>query len=125
MVGKDGGKAKPLKSAKKGAKDLDDDDLAFKAKQKEEAAVSGVAVGSEPWLYTVLRVRCAAPRSAGGVGFYGPQHARYVCGSNQTRTSQTLISHYILVVSQKLKALKEQAGKKGTFGGTGLKKSGK
>eukprot|EP00976_Prorocentrum_cordatum_P043519 880643-Prorocentrum_minimum.AAC.3 len=63
MVGKDGGKAKPMKSAKKAEKELDDDDLAFKAKQKEEAA--------------------------------------------------------------KLKALKEQAGKKGTFGGTGLKKSGK
>jgi len=63
MVGKDGGKAKPLKAAKKGKQDLDEDDIAFQKKQKEEQAV--------------------------------------------------------------LKKLKEQAGQKGTFGGTGLKKSGK
>eukprot|EP00238_Polyblepharides_amylifera_P015796 CAMPEP_0196581796 /NCGR_PEP_ID=MMETSP1081-20130531/35631_1 /TAXON_ID=36882 /ORGANISM="Pyramimonas amylifera, Strain CCMP720" /LENGTH=64 /DNA_ID=CAMNT_0041902151 /DNA_START=57 /DNA_END=251 /DNA_ORIENTATION=- len=63
MVGKDGGKAKPLKQAKKGPKDLDDEELAFKQRQKDEAAA--------------------------------------------------------------LKGLKEQAGKKGAFGGTGIKKSGK
>lgn len=33
-----GGKAKPLKAPKKGPKEQDEDDLAFKQKQKEEAA---------------------------------------------------------------------------------------
>ncbi|KAI9372679.1 translation machinery associated TMA7 [Aspergillus egyptiacus] len=34
---REGGKVKPLKSAKKEKKDLDDDDLAFKEKQRAEA----------------------------------------------------------------------------------------
>ncbi|KAE8146543.1 translation machinery associated TMA7 [Aspergillus avenaceus] len=34
---REGGKVKPLKSAKKEKKDLDDDDLAFKERQKAEA----------------------------------------------------------------------------------------
>ena len=38
MVGKDGGKAKPLKQAKKAAKDLDETDLEYQKKKKEEAA---------------------------------------------------------------------------------------
>ena len=38
MPGKEGGKAKPLKKAKSKQADLDDDDLAFKQKQKEDAA---------------------------------------------------------------------------------------
>ena len=38
MPGKEGGKVKPLKQAKKKSQDLDDDDLAFKQKQKEDAA---------------------------------------------------------------------------------------
>ena len=38
MPGKEGGKAKPLKKAKGKTVDLDEDDLAFKAKQKEDAA---------------------------------------------------------------------------------------
>jgi len=33
---REGGKKKPLKQAKKGPKDLDDEDLAFKQKQREE-----------------------------------------------------------------------------------------
>lgn len=37
MSGKAGGKKKPLKAAKKEAKELDDDDIAFQNKQKEEA----------------------------------------------------------------------------------------
>ena len=37
MPGKEGGKAKPLKKAKSKQADLDDD-LAFKQKQKEDAA---------------------------------------------------------------------------------------
>eukprot|EP00053_Salpingoeca_punica_P025030 m.15634 g.15634 ORF g.15634 m.15634 type:complete len:66 (-) comp7428_c0_seq1:195-392(-) len=37
MSGRQGGKAKPLKQPKKESKELDEDDLAFKAKQKEEA----------------------------------------------------------------------------------------
>ncbi|KAM4605843.1 translation machinery-associated protein 7 [Discoglossus pictus] len=36
MSGRDGGKKKPLKQPKKQSKDLDDEDLAFKQKQKEE-----------------------------------------------------------------------------------------
>lgn len=36
MSGRQGGKKKPLKQAKKGPKDLDEEDLAFKQKQKEE-----------------------------------------------------------------------------------------
>ncbi|KAM9327051.1 translation machinery-associated protein 7 [Gastrophryne carolinensis] len=36
MSGREGGKKKPLKAPKKGAKDLDEDDMAFKQKQKEE-----------------------------------------------------------------------------------------
>ncbi|KAK6347174.1 hypothetical protein TWF696_007250 [Orbilia brochopaga] len=38
MSGRQGGKAKPLKAPKKEKKDLDEDDLAFKEKQKKEAA---------------------------------------------------------------------------------------
>ncbi|OGM42257.1 coiled-coil domain containing protein [Aspergillus bombycis] len=34
---REGGKVKPLKSAKKEKKELDDDDLAFKERQKAEA----------------------------------------------------------------------------------------
>ncbi|XP_074929462.1 uncharacterized protein LOC116823319 isoform X2 [Chelonoidis abingdonii] len=36
MSGRDGGKKKPLKQPKKQAKDMDEEDLAFKQKQKEE-----------------------------------------------------------------------------------------
>ncbi|XP_031832358.1 translation machinery-associated protein 7 homolog isoform X2 [Nomia melanderi] len=36
MSGRDGGKKKPLKAPKKEPKHLDDDDLAFKQKQKEQ-----------------------------------------------------------------------------------------
>ena len=38
MSGKAGGKAKPLKKPKSAAKDLDDSDLEFQMKKKEEAA---------------------------------------------------------------------------------------
>ncbi|XP_035760374.1 translation machinery-associated protein 7-like [Neolamprologus brichardi] len=36
MSGREGGKKKPLKAPKKQNKDMDDDDVAFKQKQKEE-----------------------------------------------------------------------------------------
>merc|ERR1711894_525392 len=36
MSGREGGKKKPLKAPKKQEKDLDDEDLAFKNKQKEQ-----------------------------------------------------------------------------------------
>lgn len=36
MSGRDGGKKKPLKQPKKASKDLDEEDVAFKQKQKEE-----------------------------------------------------------------------------------------
>nr|XP_019014708.1 uncharacterized protein I206_00794 [Kwoniella pini CBS 10737]OCF53489.1 hypothetical protein I206_00794 [Kwoniella pini CBS 10737] len=38
MAGRQGGKAKPLKAPKKVSKELDEDDIAFKEKQKREAA---------------------------------------------------------------------------------------
>ena len=38
MSGKAGGKAKPLKKPKSASKDLDDSDLEFQKKKKEEAA---------------------------------------------------------------------------------------
>lgn len=38
MSGRQGGKAKPLKAPKKKAQDVDEDDAAFKAKQKADAA---------------------------------------------------------------------------------------
>lgn len=38
MSGRDGGKKKPLKQPKKKSQDLDESDLAFKQKQKEEQA---------------------------------------------------------------------------------------
>ena len=37
MSGRAGGKKKPLKAAKKERQDLDDEDMAFKQKQKEDA----------------------------------------------------------------------------------------
>ncbi|KAH8305633.1 hypothetical protein KR059_004380 [Drosophila kikkawai] len=36
MSSREGGKKKPLKAPKKDAKDLDEDDMAFKLKQKEQ-----------------------------------------------------------------------------------------
>ncbi|XP_051157428.1 translation machinery-associated protein 7 homolog [Leptopilina boulardi] len=36
MSGREGGKKKPLKAPKKDTKDLDEEDLAFKQKQKEQ-----------------------------------------------------------------------------------------
>ncbi|KAL4399642.1 Translation machinery-associated protein 7 [Malassezia pachydermatis] len=44
MSGRQGGKLKPLKQPKKSQKDLDEDDLAFKQKQKEEAAAKKAAI---------------------------------------------------------------------------------
>ena len=38
MSGRQGGKAKPLKAPKKKQQDFDEDDAAFKAKQKADAA---------------------------------------------------------------------------------------
>ncbi|XP_069025758.1 translation machinery-associated protein 7 [Embiotoca jacksoni] len=36
MSGREGGKKKPLKAPKKQGKDMDDDEVAFKQKQKED-----------------------------------------------------------------------------------------
>ncbi|KAK2767824.1 hypothetical protein FQN54_003985 [Arachnomyces sp. PD_36] len=36
-IGREGGKAKPLKAPKKGTKELDDEDRAFQEKQRAEA----------------------------------------------------------------------------------------
>lgn len=52
MSGREGGKKKPLKAPKKAGKDLDDDDMAFKQKQKEDAkaleALKAKAAGKGP-----------------------------------------------------------------------------
>ncbi|KAM9978516.1 hypothetical protein ACTFIY_012272 [Dictyostelium cf. discoideum] len=52
MVGKDGGKKKPLKAAKKDAKEYDEEDIAFQNRQKEEAkalkAMADKAKGGGP-----------------------------------------------------------------------------
>lgn len=44
MSGRQGGKAKPLKAPKKQNKELDEDDLAFQRKQKEEEAAKKAAI---------------------------------------------------------------------------------
>ncbi|XP_028854459.1 translation machinery-associated protein 7 [Denticeps clupeoides] len=36
MSGREGGKKKPLKQPKKSSKDMDDDEMAFKQKQKDD-----------------------------------------------------------------------------------------
>lgn len=46
MSGRDGGKKKPLKAPKKEGKDLDDDDLAHKAKLKEQQKALDAAKAS-------------------------------------------------------------------------------
>ena len=52
MSGRDGGKKKPLKQPKKGDKDLDDEDVAFKERQKKEQkeleALKAKAAGKGP-----------------------------------------------------------------------------
>ncbi|KAG0236460.1 translation machinery associated TMA7 [Mortierella sp. GBAus27b] len=54
MSGRQGGKAKPLKAPKKKTADLDDDDVAFKNRQKEELAklkeMQAKAAGKGPLL---------------------------------------------------------------------------
>ncbi|XP_014892118.1 translation machinery-associated protein 7 [Poecilia latipinna] len=52
MSGREGGKKKPLKAPKKQNKELDDEDVAFKQKQKEEQkamdALKAKATGKGP-----------------------------------------------------------------------------
>ncbi|XP_046882164.1 translation machinery-associated protein 7 [Hypomesus transpacificus] len=52
MSGREGGKKKPLKAPKKQNKDVDDDDAAFKQKQKEDQkamdALKAKAAGKGP-----------------------------------------------------------------------------
>lgn len=52
MSGREGGKKKPLKAPKKTSKDMDDDDMAFKQKQKEDQkameALKAKAAGKGP-----------------------------------------------------------------------------
>ncbi|KAL5278537.1 TMA7 family protein [Megaselia abdita] len=43
MTGREGGKKKPLKQPKKDSKDLDDDDLAHKAKMRDQAKALAAA----------------------------------------------------------------------------------
>ncbi|KAI8329989.1 translation machinery associated TMA7 [Chlamydoabsidia padenii] len=58
MSGRQGGKLKPLKQAKKKNNDLDEEDLAFKKKQQEEAKklkeLQAKAGGKGPLLSGVL-----------------------------------------------------------------------
>jgi hypothetical protein len=44
MSTRQGGKQKPLKQPKKDKEELDDDDMAFKAKQKEQAKAQAALV---------------------------------------------------------------------------------
>ncbi|MBW03916.1 Translation machinery-associated protein 7, partial [Eschrichtius robustus] len=59
MSGREGGKKKPLKQTKKQAKDMDEEDKAFKQKQKEEQKkleeLKEKAVGKAPWSHVELR----------------------------------------------------------------------
>ncbi|XP_075835010.1 translation machinery-associated protein 7-like [Microtus pennsylvanicus] len=52
MLGREGGKKKPLKQLKKQAKEMDEEDKAFKQKQKEEQKkleeLKAKAAGKEP-----------------------------------------------------------------------------
>ncbi|KAJ8359074.1 hypothetical protein SKAU_G00155990 [Synaphobranchus kaupii] len=52
MSGREGGKKKPLKQPKKQSKDVDDEDAAFKQKQKEDQkqldAMKAKAAGKGP-----------------------------------------------------------------------------
>jgi hypothetical protein len=52
MSGRDGGKKKPLKAPKKQNKDVDEEDMAFKQKQKEDQkameALKAKAAGKGP-----------------------------------------------------------------------------
>ncbi|XP_059185031.1 translation machinery-associated protein 7 [Centropristis striata] len=52
MSGREGGKKKPLKAPKKASKEMDDDEIAFKQKQKEEQkaldALKAKAAGKGP-----------------------------------------------------------------------------
>ncbi|KAM3837917.1 translation machinery-associated protein 7 [Diretmus argenteus] len=52
MSGREGGKKKPLKAPKKQGKDLDDEDMAFKQKQKDDQkameALKAKAAGKGP-----------------------------------------------------------------------------
>ena len=45
MSGREGGKKKPLKQAKKGPKEMDEDDLANKQKQREQQKVPRLCLG--------------------------------------------------------------------------------
>jgi len=52
MSGREGGKKKPLKAPKKATKDMDDDEMAFKQKQKDDQkameALKAKAAGKGP-----------------------------------------------------------------------------
>ena len=53
MSGREGGKKKPLKQAKKGPKEMDEDDLANKQKQKEQQKAMKVGKNSTVSLATI------------------------------------------------------------------------
>ena len=52
-IPKKGGKAKPLKAVKKDKKELDEDDLAFQAKQREGMITTRVIIEA-PWLIAIV-----------------------------------------------------------------------
>ena len=68
MPGKEGGKVKPLKKAKGKQNELDEDDIAFKQKQKEDAAKlkalkdQAAGKGALPSRHTSCLVVVVAPR---------------------------------------------------------------
>ncbi|KAM9075726.1 translation machinery-associated protein 7 isoform 1-T1 [Megaptera novaeangliae] len=79
MSGREGGKKKPLKQPKKQAKEMDEDDKAFKQKQKEEQKkleeLKAKAAGKGP-LGEWGRGRAQAGQTPERQSGYGPEHVR-------------------------------------------------
>ncbi|KAK3922064.1 Translation machinery-associated protein 7-like protein [Frankliniella fusca] len=71
MSGREGGKKKPLKAPKKEGKDLDDDDLAHKAKLKEQQKALQEAKA---------KAAQKGPLVSGGIKKSGKKHQQKVLG---------------------------------------------
>ena len=144
MVGKDGGKAKPLKQAKKGPKEYDEVRRGLVARYSP--APSGGALPVREALRPVpAALVCRTPQPVltdalcctwwwlamiGRHGVPGEEEAR---GQGAWRGGKVLdccwqqhgLTRRLLSALQELAALKAKAGEKGAFGGKGLAYSGK
>ncbi|KKZ62631.1 hypothetical protein EMCG_03041 [[Emmonsia] crescens] len=98
--GRDGGKAKPLKAPKKEKKELNEEELAFREKQK---------AGTDPWLYF----------------YYSMPSASATCTGASVNTQNTILT--TLPDAKARKDLADKAKGKGPLnsGQQGIKKSGK